>query len=513
MHNQYSKIISRVLCIVSVLLSIMCYSPHFIQPASSAPGATITYTVDRTDDVIVYSGCDDGLADADCSLRGAIGLIPSYTSDNYVINIPDGVYVLNISTNPASEDVNAEGDLDIPMAEITLQGESMEGTIIDGNNTDRVLDVSGIVTLNDLTIRNGRLLTGEGGGAGIRLKSLSLVTNRVAITGNTVEGTADGDRGGGIYESGASSMTINDSNISNNHACWGGGIDHRNNSTFILSNSTLASNTAVHNGGGLIAWDGTNTIERSIFDGNSGEVGGGISIGSVTPFVITDSYFIGNISSTYGGGIEARGNVNLTNVTFYNNSGAFGGGGLNVGGYYDESRTANLVNVTFSSNHSHTPGGGSGGALSVIYRGVANLNHVTMADNTANSGNAIYVNYGSITAVSSIFTDSTDGSVCTFNNGGSLTSSNYNLSSDASCNLGAGDLVNQNLHFGAFGYFGGLTPTQRILTGSPAINFGNPADALNRLDQRGIPIIGGRSDSGAFEFIPPIRWLPLVFRP
>ena len=54
--------------------------------------------------------------------------------------------------------------------------------------------------------------------------------------------------------------------------------------------------------------------------------------------------------------------------------------------------------------------------------------------------------------------------------------------------------------------------TLSILTGSPAINFGNPADPADRLDQRGEPIVGGRSDSGSFEYYP-ILWLPLVVKP
>ena len=147
-------------------------------------------------------------------------------------------------------------------------------------------------------------------------------------------------------------------------------------------------------------------------------------------------------------------------------------------------------------------------------RALPTLDHVTLAGNTASGGgHAIQVHYGSVTAISTIISSSSSGSTCGFDNGGSLTSNNYNLSSDASCSLGAGDLVNQDMHFGAYGNHGGLMNTLRILTGSPAINFGNPADPAGRLDQRGMPIIGGRSDSGAFEYIPPSVWLPLVIRP
>jgi hypothetical protein len=253
MRNKYSKLISRVLCIASILLSVICFSPHFIQSASSAPGATIAYTVDRTDDIIVYSGCDDGVDDDDCSLRGAIGLIPNFAPDAYIINIPDGVYTLNINANPSSEDNNAEGDLDFPVAEITLQGQSQAGTIIDGNSTDRVLDTIGTyLTISNMTIRYGRLLTGEDGGGGIRINGGNLVLNHVTVTQNNVEGehtNISTDRGGGIYETGSASLTITDSTISHNSAGWGGGIDHRNNTPLVMTGSSVSFNTAIRNGG------------------------------------------------------------------------------------------------------------------------------------------------------------------------------------------------------------------------------------------------------------------------
>jgi hypothetical protein len=172
--------------------------------------------------------------------------------------------------------------------------------------------------------------------------------------------------------------------------------------------------------------------------------------------------------------------------------------------------TVSMTNVTLINNW--TPG--QGGGMYVGYLGAATLDHVTLSGNTASGGgHAIQAHYGSATAISTIISSSSSGSTCGFDNGGSLVTSGFNLSSDASCSLGAGDLVNQDMHFGAYGYYGGLTNTLRILTGSPAINFGNPADPAGRLDQRGMVIIGGRSDSGAFEFIPPILWLPIITRP
>jgi hypothetical protein len=497
-----------IACLIAIGLS-----PLSIQPVSSTPPPIITYTVDSVEDIIVYSGCDDGVDDNDCSLRGAIGLIPDFASELYEIMIPDGEYYLDISTDPVSENLNAEGDLDFPVAEIHLNGESQAGTIIDGNNTDRVLDTIGTyLTINDLTLRNGSLLTGEGGGGGIRVNGGSLVLNRVTITQNDVEGehyTGDTDRGGGIYETGSASLTITDSIISHNSAVWAGGIDHRDNTPLVMTGSAVSFNTAIRNGGGLILWGGTNTIERTLIMGNTGEVGGGISTNSSGSLTIIDSTIQDNTSTTGGGGLSLWGPTTLTNVSINHNYAAYNGGGLEVWGASGVTNV-NLTNVTLINNW--TPG--SGGGIYVGYLGAASLDHVTLSGNTASSGGyAIQAHYGSVTAISTIISSSSSGSTCGFDNGGSLTSNDFNLSSDTSCNLGSGDLVNQDMHFGDYGYYGGLMSTLRILTGSPAINFGNTADPADRLDQRGVAIIGGRSDSGAFEYIPPSVWLPLVVKP
>jgi hypothetical protein len=56
-----------------------------------------------------------------------------------------------------------------------------------------------------------------------------------------------------------------------------------------------------------------------------------------------------------------------------------------------------------------------------------------------------------------------------------VTSDGYNLSSDNTCNLGGpGDLNNANPQLGPLQNNGGTTQTMALLTGSPAIDAGNP---------------------------------------
>jgi hypothetical protein len=86
----------------------------------------------------------------------------------------------------------------------------------------------------------------------------------------------------------------------------------------------------------------------------------------------------------------------------------------------------------------------------------------------------------------------------------------FSLSSDNSCNLnGPGDLNGVNPKLGTLGNYGGPTQTIPLLSGSPAIDAGNPSgctDGLGHLlktDQRGLPRPDSEDrsgcDMGAFE--------------
>jgi hypothetical protein len=91
-----------------------------------------------------------------------------------------------------------------------------------------------------------------------------------------------------------------------------------------------------------------------------------------------------------------------------------------------------------------------------------------------------------------------------------MTSHGYNLSSDNSCNFdGPGDMDNTNPLLGPLQNNGGPTFTQALISGSPAIDAGNPSGCndgqghLLKTDQRGMPRPdledAGGCDMGAFE--------------
>jgi len=520
MNKPRSRTAPNALRLIVFLILIIGFSPPFIQSATSSPGATYPLYVDTTVDSMISTGCQDGVIDADCSLRGAISLanLDLGVGNTFVINLPDGEYILNIDLNPSPEDANQEGDLDILNPNLILQGTSQNGTIIDGNNTDRVIDLLGYetsLTVNDLTIQHGRLATGTGGGGGIRVTAVNqLTTNRVTINDNVVSGSAANDQGGGIYGYSGASLMILDTLIRHNNAYKGGGIATSNN-TLQISDSVIDLNYSSDIGGGIgITNGGTTNIERTLFDDNEGTRGGGFFNSGGASLTVTDSTFQDNASNSTGGGLELYGTSSLINVTISGNESESSGGGIAL----REGSSASLTNVTLVDNASLL---GNGGGINLSTSSNLSLNHVTFAENRSYyPGNAIFANADSIgSTVSSIFTDAAAGDTCAINTA-SWTSSFYNLSSDASCGLVPGlDLVNTNPQFGTFGDHGGFTFTLPILPNSPAIDHGKPGDPVNRLDQRGAPILDGDgngsllSDIGAYEFVPPCIWLPLVVRP
>jgi len=137
------------------------------------------------------------------------------------------------------------------------------------------------------------------------------------------------------------------------------------------------------------------------------------------------------------------------------------------------------------------------------------LNNSTFSGNSASSGGGV-CNDGSFGGSATL--DLTDIILSAgasgeniSNNDGTVTSHGYNLSSDNGGGLLAatGDQVNTDPKLGPLQDNGGPTFTQELLSGSPAIDAGDPnfTPPLN-YDQRGSSydrVVNGRIDIGAFE--------------
>jgi hypothetical protein len=272
---------------------------------------------------------------------------------------------------------------------------------------------------------------------------------------------------GGIYNSGV--LRVIDSILSGNSArFYGGGI--YNSGTLLVSDSTLSGNTVSNTcynlcpayGGGIYNI-GALTINRTTLsenlasarDTNRRSAGGGIFNGAVGTLAINNSTLTGNSAVV---------------------AGCSSGCGYGGGGIYNN-------------------------------RGTLAINNSTLTGNSATSiGGSIYTNLGTAILQNTIVANSPSGGNC----GGTMTSKGYNLSSDGSCDFdGPGDLNNTDPKLGKLGNYGGPTQTIPLLSGSPAIDAGNPTgctDGLGHLlktDQRGDPRPNtedtGGCDMGAYE--------------
>jgi predicted outer membrane repeat protein len=298
-----------------------------------------------------------------------------------------------------------------------------------------------------------------GDGGGIYNDHSTLTVSNCTIGGNGALGFA-----GGIYNDGAT-LTITNSTLSGNSAILDGGAIYsagtEGSETLTITNSTLSGNSAGGSGGGIASYAlgfsamATLTINNSTLNGNSASAGGGISStadgnGSTT-LAINNSTLSGNSASGYGGGI------------------------VNVG--VQASATLTINNSTLSGNSAS----GAGGIYNADNNGAATLTIANSILKTGASGENIVSSFG--TVISNGYNLSND------NGGGFLTAT--------------GDQINTDPLLGPLQDNGGPTFTHELLTGSPAIDAGDPSfTPPPDYDQRGpgFPrVVNGRIDIGAYE--------------
>lgn len=539
-HRDESRLL--MVSLAALALALAVWQAPAVQ---AAPKSNISITVDTTadDNTVTFQACSG--AGGDCTLRGAISLANSDTSNAYTIIVPAGTYSLTLVGT--SENANADGDLDIS-ASVIISGAGAATTIINGNHTvtgERAIHILGSpsVAISGLTVKNGG---GGGDGSGIRLDdtaTLSLsncvisdnVNNAgtglanyggpVIIDGCTFTRNSTSGNGAGILNN--SVMTVSNSSIFSNTSGNGGGI--MNGGRLVLRNSTVVSNSSSSNGGGISSSGDMTITDSSILTNTSTSSGGGIANPASGKLFISNSTISGNKTtigeggginhggigltvdqstisnnqaSGSGGAILSTGPMTLTNSTVYSNTGALGGG-------IYASADGILVNDTFSQNW--TPGG-DGGGIELISAVMA-ITNTSIISNTAGSGGGSGINVaGGLATLKNTLVANNPGGNC---GGGSVVaSSGNNISTDATCtgfvmtsdqtgvtNPGVGPLANN----------GGPTQTHALLPGSPAIDTGSDVGCPST-DQRGVHRPrGAHCDIGAFEAFATI-FLPLIVR-
>src|ERR1019366_7632527 len=220
----------------------------------------------------------------------------------------------------ASANNTTEGGTGLPVitGNVTIQGAgaTITRSTATGVPAFRLFDVAsgGSLTLNSLTLSNGLANNGQQGGGAIFSHGTLAVTSGT-FTNNSSPATT-GTSGGAIDSSGT--LTVDTSTFSGNSAQEGGGVFNQASAT--ITNSTFTSNNAtIYGGGALLNAAGTETLVGDTFVGNTGPGGGAID--NDTTLNITNSTFYNNTGGTNGGGaVENFGTTTLKQSTFSGNT-------------------------------------------------------------------------------------------------------------------------------------------------------------------------------------------------
>ncbi len=457
--------------------------------------------------------------------------------------MPAGTYVLSQAQLILTVGATIEG---AGQGATVLQGDGDRVMLINGNNTPAVLKDLTITggDSNDKRTGGGGLAAGTGGG--VVLDSVTVTGNQLTAPTSTCS-TASSDcfnyGGGGVLS--IQSLTLNDSTVSDNSVTvplsngdsGGGGIlvEQNGGGDLTLNDSTVTGNTATvtadlggpsiidNNGGGGIYMDGHNlSITGSMVSANTTTVTGNLVAAPADG----------------GGGIYQFGdNMLLQNSTVSGNvahgPGGYKGGG---GGVFDDGNASQYLNDTIANNSTDQPpstpsppdtDGGGGVLFDSVHGGVVIAN-TTITGNSASAaaGGGINNNLQTEVEVTDSIIAGNTASVGAGGNcdsqqqtGNAIVSQGYNLTDDPASNntcslTGPGDIVGANPDLAGLADNGGPTQTEALLSGSPAINAGDPAACTDLVgnplstDQRGVARPqppGARCDIGAYE-----RALPIV---
>ena len=149
---------------------------------------------------------DDGSA-------GQLRTLITEAAPGDTILIPAGTIILQ---GASAENDNLSGDLDIDK-DLIIRGAGADATNVDADEVDRVFHILGTgakVVIEDLTIRNGRLIAPEAQGGGV-LNKAELTLRRCEIAENSAA------FGGGIHSAGE--LTVEDCLIRDNVGSTAGG--------------------------------------------------------------------------------------------------------------------------------------------------------------------------------------------------------------------------------------------------------------------------------------------------
>ncbi|MDD3753798.1 MAG: right-handed parallel beta-helix repeat-containing protein [Methanobacterium sp.] len=357
-HNKI--LISLMLLILTLLFSVTA--------VSAEPGVIYVNNDTGNDTWDGQSPTWDGTSGPKLSIGNAVGTVTT----GGTVNIANGIY-------------KGTGNRGMTITKnMNIIGESQSGTVIDGEQQNKIFTISSgvTVTIQNLTITNG-IATYNGA----IYNTGNLTVTDCAFTGNTAT-----DYGGAISNMGT--LTVTGSTFNNNKANWSGGGAIYNDGTLTVTGSTFNNNTATTGYGGAIRSDDDLTVVGSTFTGNTASYGGAIYNFGGGTLTVTDSTFTEN-TANHGGAIYNTGTLTVTGSTFTENTAPnYGGGAI-----YSYHGTLAVSDSTFTENTAQYEGG-------AIYNngGTVTVNGSTFTENTVTGSGGAITNYdGSLTVNDSAF--------------------------------------------------------------------------------------------------------------
>lgn len=400
--------------------------------------------------------------------------------------------------------------------------------------------------LDNVTLSNGLVSDGNGGGMSISDSSSPEDGGSVVLDGLVVENNA-ALIGGGLHLILDASVELSNSRVIGNFASIysgginAGGADVRISSSLIRENTQGSPSlltdfpflgALLSGAGGLGALDCGNLVvadSEISYNESHGLAGGGIGI-LLSSGTMINTRIHHNISHTVDGvqpGDEygSAGGVGIGNFTaepggnlptfliqrsaIYANVADTSAGGLGVAGGVE----VTLANTTVSGNSAGVRGGGVGDAADLL-----TLRNVTVADNSAPSGAGVdignYVDYegnattGSLVLVNSVIGDNLGSTDCALTGGIITANSASMLETDATAGNacdganGTAFALRGDPGLSVFGDHGGPDFSHLPETGSALIDAGAPGQNSSPTDQRGAchaRVRGIGIDIGAIE--------------
>ncbi len=283
-----------------------------------------------------------------------------------------------------------------------------------------------------------------------RIFNITAGSGDFSINGMTLaNGMTNGldPNGGAIRSVSSGKLNISDTTIQGSQAYGlGGGVYARND--IIITNSTITGNQASSGGGVYSNFEDVTLRQSTISNNTAFSFGGGVT--AFFNLVVEQSTISGN-TANIGAGLDSRGFVNITDSTVTNNAASSTGGGLYAG-------PSSMVEVSGS----------------------------IIANNTAGFDGPDIIQLAAPNTITVTFSLIGDLTGTTLLESQTPVAPMFNFIGDSA--PGTGGIIDPML--GPLAQNGGLTQTHALLSGSPAIDSGNPAvlPNPNMFDQRGAPI-------------------------